>query len=123
MLVPATPTQLPAVLGDPSVVPSWGVNAPSPDEEVGSPEAYETLLFATVSLGVAVPVVKEVDVTVAVHSGNSPPRWSDTVTVPSRPLILAAPTDALPRLALPGTVIDNEPAVARKFWAHVGSDA
>src|SRR5690349_15616843 len=64
-----------------------------------------------VSLVVAPPVVKSLDVTDVVQVPSKAPRASLTDTVPSCADVVAEPVAAEPRLLDAGVVIDNAPPV------------
>jgi hypothetical protein len=80
------------------------------------------LEVGTVSKVVAVPVVKLVELTVAVHCAARLPRVSVTVTAPSGPDRIGEPTVALPRLAVDGWEMLSAPALRLKV-ALVAADA
>src|SRR3954447_21611207 len=70
---------------------------------------------ATVSFPDPPPVVNGVVVTVAVQAAGKAPRWSLTLTVPSRPVRLAAGEFTEPRFTvLAGTVMLMPPATSVK---------
>src|SRR2546423_13494629 len=87
-----------------------GTNAPVP-VELPTPVVYETLALATVSLAVAVPVVKSVDDTLADHCATSAARVSFTVVDPSVPDTRGLPVEKLPRLGPERTLIASVPPV------------
>src|SRR6266480_1931887 len=105
-----TPAHVPATPGAMSDVAPTGTNAPVP-VELPTPVVYATLALATVSLAVAVPVVKSVDDTLADHCATSAARVSFTVVDPSVPDTRVLPVEKLPRLALEGTLMASVPLV------------
>src|SRR4051794_35780720 len=59
---------------------AWpGVNTPTPLVAVDGPDQYATAPLPMVSLPLARPVVKSVDVTEVVQPPRSVPRWSSTL--------------------------------------------
>ncbi len=75
-----------------------GANAPTPAIAVAGPDQYDTADRLIVSRAVAPPVVKSVEVTVAVHVAFTAPRVSCTITPPrwasSVPAFVGVPADS-----------------------------